>query len=156
MTEETPTKTEAPTTIVPAPPTWDVNLQNMVKLLMQGQQPPTTQAAQAETANPYLPDATAAAPPYAQAQPLIDINSLPATAVRSHQLGGAVPKNKTPAPPAAPEIQPAKIAQVPIQNILQMGLHQLNPQVELAKERVVKALMQRQHGVVPQTATAKG
>ena len=148
MADETPP--EPPTTVTPTPPSWDVNLQNMLKALMQGQRQPGQATETEDTANPFL-QPQAAATPYARQN--FDVSNLPAPVPHVMEVGAPYTKVKTAEAPK-PHLPPP--TQIPIQSIMQMGQFQMDPAVELAKQRVVQMLMQRPHGVVPQAPVAKG
>jgi len=121
-------------------PSWVTNTQDIVKLLMQGQPPAAGQADAATTiSNPWLKAL--------EAETAASQNVLPQTGgaaapqyAQAHELRAQMPA-KPVTPLALPQTSP--VGQLPMATVMQMGQHQVSPAVELAKQRVVQALMQR-------------
>src|SRR6478752_4145444 len=107
MADEIP----APQTVVPTAPTWDTNLQNMVKLLMQSQKSPSGTADQ--TSAPEAAQVRASDfDPYNPA--LAGLGNLPAPPPHGGDVASAVARGKLPVAPVMPMGQVGEATHTPL------------------------------------------
>ncbi len=138
-----------------AAPSWVANTQAIIKMLAEGQQPQrSAQGASlpADQLNPWLKALEAATGTTNTPAPPMSSGQAPAEPMQPQQI--SAPAQKA-APHAMPAFTSTPYGQIPVSTVMQMQQHQVTPAVEAAKQRVLQALLQRPHGVVPQ-APAKG
>lgn len=135
----------APPKSFPVPsPAQIINPMELIKALVAGQPPATAAPVSAGEGNYFASQAAAAEPipPYSAHFG----ENLP-TRTGVQELHGAIGKAKhldLPVVAAA-----TNIPNTPIAAIMAMDAHRVNPHVELAKQRVLQALMQRKGGIAP-------
>ena len=130
-------------------PSWVGGTDNIVKMLLQGARPAPVQMPAEDEVNPWLralaPDAPSKLPPAFPSQ-------TDWTGAKAENLHSA----PAPAKPGEPMSFPVKqLSQIPVSALVQMGQHQLHPTVEAARQRVMQALLQRPHGIIPAAPVAK-
>ena len=77
-----------------------------------------------------------------------DIPMLPGSAAPASNVQPPLQANAVKAVPSAMDY-PIAAPAIPVEAVMKMYNHQLAPHVEAAKDRILKALMQQPHGIVP-------
>jgi len=134
-----PPPVSAPT--APLPISTVVSPQDIIKALLAGQ--PQMQATQATGQPEQVEEAQASVPAPSIAHP--DFSNIQ-TKAGVGQLTVEAPKRQH-APPPFVKVNP--VNQVVPADVMRMYAHQLSPNVEAAKQRMLQALMQRTRGAAP-------
>lgn len=131
-------------------PSWVTSTQNIIKSLLQGAQPAAVGSSTPapDQLNPWLKLLEKDTAPSASPMMPLSTPQPQAPVMQPHELSAPLPKPK---PAGVPSMQPVPVAQIPVQNIMAMGQHQVDPMVEAAKQRVVQTLLRRQSPTTPKT-----